>query len=166
MRRCCRRDRKVALVLPYLEKAGLVASPARRGCPQARLPPIVEAAGDRIKVAGDILDYADFFTPDDQLPYDEKAFDKRIRKPPEAAELLRKFRARAGRGRAVRRRRRWKELLHDFVEREAIKIGQIIHALRVAVTGKAVGFGMFETLAILGKDIAPAAGSTGPSREV
>ena len=35
---------------------------------------------------------------------------------------------------------------------EEIKIGQIIHALRVAVTGKGVGFGMFETLEVLGKD--------------
>ena len=34
----------------------------------------------------------------------------------------------------------------------ASQIGQIIHALRVAVTGKAVGFGMFETLAILGRE--------------
>ena len=28
----------------------------------------------------------------------------------------------------------------------------MIHALRVAVTGKAVGFGMFEILEILGRD--------------
>ena len=34
---------------------------------------------------------------------------------------------------------------------EGIKIGDIIHALRVAVTGKAVGFGVFDSLAILGK---------------
>ncbi|MEC7110239.1 MAG: hypothetical protein VXX11_09510, partial [Planctomycetota bacterium] len=41
--------------------------------------------------------------------------------------------------------------LKSFVESQEIKIGQIIHALRVAVTGKAVGFGMFETLEILGR---------------
>ena len=29
--------------------------------------------------------------------------------------------------------------------------GQIIHALRLAVTGKAAGFGLFESLEILGK---------------
>ena len=39
-----------------------------------------------------------------------------------------------------------------FVEKRAIKIGQIIHAVRVAVTGSAVGFGLFETLAVLGRD--------------
>ena len=42
--------------------------------------------------------------------------------------------------------------LKEWVEAEQIKIGQVIHALRVAVTGKAAGFGMFETLAILGKE--------------
>jgi glutamyl-tRNA synthetase len=42
--------------------------------------------------------------------------------------------------------------LHEFVEAEGIRIGQIIHAVRVAVTGKAVGFGLFEGLAILGPD--------------
>ena len=43
------------------------------------------------------------------------------------------------------------ELMHKFVESEQIKIGQIIHAVRVAVTGKMIGFGLFETLTILGR---------------
>jgi glutamyl-tRNA synthetase len=42
--------------------------------------------------------------------------------------------------------------LQAFVAGEGVQVGQLIHALRVAVTGKAVGFGMFETLAILGRD--------------
>ena len=33
-----------------------------------------------------------------------------------------------------------------------IKIDQIIHAVRVAVTGKSVGLGLFDTLAILGRE--------------
>ena len=44
------------------------------------------------------------------------------------------------------------QALHAFVEAEGIKIGQIIHAVRVAVTGKAVGFGLFGGLAILGRE--------------
>ena len=43
-------------------------------------------------------------------------------------------------------------VMQDFVQSEGINIGQIIHALRVAVTGKAIGFGLFESLAILGKE--------------
>ena len=42
--------------------------------------------------------------------------------------------------------------LQEFAQSEGVQIGQIIHALRVAVTGKAVGFGVFESLAILGKE--------------
>ena len=42
--------------------------------------------------------------------------------------------------------------MHAFVETEGVPIAQIIHAVRVAVTGKAVGFGLFEGLAILGRD--------------
>ncbi len=145
-------DRKVDLVTPYLEKAALVASPAPDDVRQ-RVAAILRAAGDRIKVAGDILDYADFFTADAHLAYEEKDFEKRIRKPTEAVELLKKFRSELA---AVEPfdAAALEKLLHGFVEREGIKPGQIIHALRVAVTGKAVGFGLFETLAILGRESA------------
>jgi glutamyl-tRNA synthetase len=138
-------ERKAALALPYLQKAGLADATAL-----PTVGAIVKAAGDRLKVAGDILDYADFFTPDEQLPYDEAAFDKRLRKPPEAAPLLRKFRDRLAVIEPFDHAALEAEM-QQFVESEKIKIAQIIHALRVAVTGKAIGFGMFETLAILGK---------------
>src|SRR5262249_50757149 len=111
----------------------------------------VQAAGDRIKVAGDILDYQDFFVLDDRLPYDETALDKRLRKPAEAAVLLRKFRASLVSTSSFDAAALDK-LMQDFVQAEGINIGQIIHALRVAITGKSVGFGVFETLAILGRE--------------
>ena len=43
-------------------------------------------------------------------------------------------------------------MLKAFIEERGVKIGQLIHALRVAVTGKAVGFGMFETLTLIGRE--------------
>jgi len=141
---------KVSMVVPYLHRAGLVPEPTPPGAIQ-KVTEIVKAAADRIKTAGDILDYADFFVPDDELPYDEKAFEKRIRKPPEAVPLLQKIRqqlATAARFDAGA----LEKLVNDSVEAEGMPIGQIIHALRVAVTGKAIGFGLFETLAILGKE--------------
>jgi glutamyl-tRNA synthetase len=143
-------DEKVERTLPYLQRAGLV-SPADAAESRPHVREIVQAAGDRIKVAGDILDYRDFFTADDALAYDDKAFDKRLRKPEEAAGLLRRLRDSLA-GSDPFDAAALEGLVQAFVEAEGIKIGQVIHALRVAVTGKAVGFGMFETLAILGRD--------------
>ena len=142
--------KKVAMVLPYLQQAGLVDDPPPCDTgPKVRT--ILEAAGDRLKTAGDILDYDYFFLPDEAIKYDDKAFAKRIRKPAEAGGLLEKFKnelASADHFDAAT----LETALKQFVEREDIKIGQIIHALRVALTGKAVGFGVFETLAVLGRE--------------
>jgi glutamyl-tRNA synthetase len=140
---------KVAKVLPYLQRAGLVTAPPPCSISD-KLTAIVSAAGDRIKVSGDILDYRTFFTPDDQVTYDESAFDKRIRKPPEAAALLAKFKQRLASVEPFDAPT-IETALHDFVAAEGVQISQLIHPLRVAVTGQAVGFGLFETLAILGR---------------
>jgi glutamyl-tRNA synthetase len=141
---------KAETCLPYLEKANLVASPPSTEA-REKVAQIVEAAGDRIKTAGDILQSADFFLPDDQLPYEEKDFDKRLRKPPEARGLLAKFRTVLAAATPFDHAH-LQQVMDDFVQAEGITTGQIIHAVRVAVTGKAIGFGLFETLAILGKD--------------
>lgn len=141
---------KVALVLPYLQKAGLVSSPPP--CDTGpKLTQILTAAGDRIKVAGDILEFNDFYLPDDKLVYDEKAFEKRLAKSPEAVQFLAAFAERLG---AIEpfEPAVIEESLKALLEERGMKIGDVIHALRVAVTGKAVGFGMFETMAILGRE--------------
>jgi glutamyl-tRNA synthetase len=143
-------DKKAELALPYLQTAGLVL-PAPTAEQQQRLRHILEAAGDRIKITGDILDYAGFFVRDDRLPYDEQSFEKRLRKAPEAVRLLTKFKnglAEVAPFTAPALEKR----LQEFVQSEGIQNSQIIHALRVAVTGKAIGFGLFESLAILGKE--------------
>ena len=105
----------------------------------------------RIKVAGDILDYRTFFVPDDQINYDEAAFDKRIRSQPDAAPLLAKFKDRLSTLEPFDAAT-IEKTLHDFVAAEGFEISQLIHPLRVAVTGQSIGFGLFETLAILGRE--------------
>ncbi len=143
-------EQKTEMMLPFLQQAGHVADDPS---PEIglRLTDIIKAAGDRLSVAGDILQYDDFFIADDALVYDEKRFEKRLRKPPEAKELLAKFRERLGSVDPFDRSS-LEIALKAFVEGEEIQIGQIIHALRIAVTGKAVGFGMFDILAILGRE--------------
>jgi glutamyl-tRNA synthetase len=145
---------KVTLVLPFLQRAGYI--PLKTPCEVGpKLTRIVEAAGDRIKVAGDILNYADFFTADDQLVYDEAAFDKRVRVAG-AKDLLAKYAA----GLATHQASpiepfdaaSLEAYTKRFVETEHIQLNDIIHVLRVAVTGKGVGLGLFDTLAIVGRE--------------
>ncbi len=139
-------DAKRELVLPFLRAAGLAGAQA-----PAELGPILEAAGDRIKVAGDILEFDDFFVADAELAYDPAAFDKRLVEPAEAAGLLADFRDRLA-GAEPFEAAALEALMRGFVAEQDIKLGQIIHAVRVATTGKGVGFGMFETLEILGRE--------------
>ena len=111
---------------------------------------ILTAADDRIKVAGDILEFSEFFVADNDLEFTEKAFQKRIRKP-NATPLLIAFRAELA---AIDTfdAPSTEAALRTFIEAQSIKMGDIIHALRVAVTGKPVGLGMFDTLDILGRE--------------
>ncbi|HEX4143328.1 MAG TPA: glutamate--tRNA ligase [Pirellulales bacterium] len=140
-------DEKVDRMLPYLQRVGLIADPAPSDDRQ-KLTAIVAAAGDRLKVFGDVLAYADFFFRDEVI-FDAKAFDKQLRSA-RAVELLTKFRdalaalddfSVAG----------LEQALGKFVAEQAIKTGDIIHAVRVAVTGKSVGPGLYDCLAILGR---------------
>ena len=93
-------EKKVEMVVPYLQRAGLwCRRPAcreqRRQTPHARerakIEHVVARAGDRIKTAGEILDYNYFFVADDELAYDEKAVAKVLQKPG-AVELLSAYR--------------------------------------------------------------------------
>jgi glutamyl-tRNA synthetase len=142
--------KKVAMCLPFLQKANYVATPPPCDISDY-VQSIVIAAGDRIQIAGDILDFDDFFVDDQKLIFDEKAFGKRILKPEDAVELLRGLREKLS-GIEQFDIKTTEVVVKSFVEERGIKIGQIINALRVAVTGKGVGFGTFDTLAILGRD--------------
>jgi glutamyl-tRNA synthetase len=115
------------------------------------LKEVIRHAGDRIKVAGDILDFVDFFLPDDEFSHDESALAKRITDPPEAIPLLRAFRDDLAKQEDFSHAA-LEQLMQNFLEAKQIKMNQIIHALRVAVTGKSIGLGLFETLEILGKE--------------
>lgn len=141
--------KKVAMCLPYLQRAALVSNPPPCSTSDT-LTAVLTAAGDRIKIAGDILEFDDFFTDDENLVLDAAVREKRLTKDPRAVELLTGFRTILADmdsfdAAAI-------ELaLKAYLEIQQAKIGQIIHALRVSVTGKAVGFGIFETLTILGR---------------
>jgi glutamyl-tRNA synthetase len=137
-------EQKIDGCLPFLERAGWPVSS------REFLGELLTAIGDRLKVFSDILDHREFFIADDELVYDERAVQKRLRDAPEAPGLLRSLQS------ALATIEPFdaptlEKLVHDFAERQGVKIGQIIHPLRLAVTGKSVGIGLFETLALLGR---------------
>jgi glutamyl-tRNA synthetase len=139
---------KLALMLPFLVKAGLVGDPpAAEGVETVRR--VIEASGDRLKVAGDILAYADFFLVEEP-PLDEAAVKQRLAKPG-VKDLLAAF------GTAIETVEPFEPAgleaaLKEVVERAGVKVGDLVHAVRVAVTGKTVGPGLYDCLAILGRD--------------
>jgi glutamyl-tRNA synthetase len=140
---------RVAKCVPFLQRAGLVGDPPL--CETAPyLSQILAAAGDRVKMAGDVLDYAAFYVGDDALVVDEAAMTKAF-KNPATAEYLRAYGATLG---AVDpfEPGPLEEHLKAFVAERQIKIGEIVGAVRVALTGSSVGFGLYDALAILGRE--------------
>lgn len=142
-------EEKTALVIPFLEASDLAIDP--KDLDAARVLEIVRCAEDRLKIAGDILNFDDFFVADEALEYDDKAFQKRLVKPDNAGHLLSEF-IKVLHGFDKGDADSYEHLVKSFVEQMEIGIGDIIHALRVSLTGKAAGFGMFDTMAILGRD--------------
>ena len=143
-------DEKIDGCLPYLIKAKLIPEEVS-GDVRLMIGQVISAVADRLRIFSDILDYKEFFVADEELQFDEKPFQQRLRDAPDAVSLLE----------SIREQLKTIEpfdsptldkLVHDFVESRGIKIGQIIHALRVAITGKSIGVGLFDALAILGRD--------------
>jgi glutamyl-tRNA synthetase len=108
---------------------------------------VVEACGDRIKLASDILLYGAYFFRDPQ--YDPQAVEKRLKKPEvpkimdEAQRILRDQEPFDAKTLETR--------MHQYCQENNLKPGDLNHILRVATTGVAIGPGVFECLAILGK---------------
>ncbi len=142
-------ESKVPAALEYLQAAKLVAKPAPAGI-GAYVGRVIAAAGDRIKTTGDILMFSEFFVADDALPCDGPDFDKQL-KAPGAAAALQDFAARLEAVGTFEPAALENEL-KAFVAERGLKVGQLIHPLRLAVTGRTVGLGLYDALAILGRE--------------
>lgn len=143
-------NEKALNCIPYLATAGYVHA-GEKEFAHDYIEKVVAAVGDRLVVWSDILRFDEFFVTDDQLKYEEKAFQKRVVKPEDACPLLAEL-AEELTGANCQTAEEFDQFVHQFVEKKEIGIGQIIHALRVAVTGKAAGVGMFDAMALLGTE--------------
>lgn len=141
-------DRVVDLVIGCLQREGLLdgqVSPERR----AYVAQVVAILGERLRLPRDILTYGDFFFRDDVV-YDPQAVQKHL-KGAEMADLLRYLQ------RALAAAKKFdREAIEAAVRGAAAERGVeskvVIHPLRVALTGKTVGPGLFELIEVLGKE--------------
>jgi len=140
-------EEKVEGCLPYLIQAGLIADPPSEET-RTRVRQIVEALGDRLKIFSDILD-ADYFFTDD-IRYDEKAFQKRVRKEGVPA-LLAEFRERIASIEPFTVEALEAELT-SFAAEKQVSTGDLIHALRLSTTGSPVGPGVYDCVVLLGRE--------------
>ena len=136
-------DEKVRRVRPFVERAGLVAD-------DDKLRRIVEALGDRIKVFGDILIQGAYFFGDDVPAWDDKAFAKRVMAPG-AVDKLAAYKEWLGARDAFDAASLERDTQAWLGER-GWALGDIVHAVRVAVTGVGGGPGLFDCLALIGRD--------------
>jgi len=140
-------EEKTSRVIPYLQMSGLLAeAPTRRD--KEQVEGVVLAAGDRIKVAGDVLLFPEFFVSE---PYYDPGIKETLLRPG-TVELLKKWRdviptITPFDVATVEQR------LREFAASEGIKISDIIHPLRVVLTGKTIGLGVYDTVVLLGSEI-------------
>lgn len=141
---------RITRATPFAQAVGWVdGEPDQGGSGKERLATVVEMAGDRMKIAGDILEFAYCFV--DDFEYDEKAKAKQIDKPEKAKERLAGLRT-AFIETGFQTAEEAEAIVKAYCEAEGIKLKDVIHALRVATTGRPGGFGMFDTLAVVGQE--------------
>ncbi|MFN9417687.1 MAG: glutamate--tRNA ligase, partial [Pirellula sp.] len=142
--------KKVAMVLPYLQKAGWVATPAP--CDSADwLTKIVTAAGDRIKVAGDVLQFDELFTADDSFAIDNDGFEKKLKSDAAVCQAVRLFCDVIEQAPSTLQPD-FEPVLKAFVDAQGIKLGNFMAGLRIALTGKISGLTIFDYLTLFGKE--------------
>ena len=140
---------KAAAVLPYLRAEGLVPDPISPDF-ERRLAWVIEALGDRLKVYSDILNLGRYFFTD-AMSYDPAAVKKRLRKDG-IPEVL------TGMDQVLATLEPYtvetlETATHGFAEANNLSMGIVVNAVRVATTGQGVGPGLYDCLAILGRDL-------------
>jgi glutamyl-tRNA synthetase len=142
-------ETKVEGSLPFLKSEGLIAEPLSES-DKARIAAVITALGDRLKVFSDVIKLGRFFFTY-SLVFDPDAVKKRLRKegvPTMLAELAVEL------GKVEPYDLPTLEAaIHAYAERSGRKMGDVVNPLRVAVTGQGVGPGLYDCLAILGRDV-------------
>lgn len=137
-------------VLPFLQEKGLVEpNPSEEKL--AYIASVMALEQERMKTLADAPAIADFFLlADDEYEFDPKAVAKLFGSPG-ACDRLRAVREGYA-GLEVLDAASAESVVRDAITRLDVKGGEVIHPVRLAVTGRTTGPGLFETIAVLGKE--------------
>ena len=141
-------EQKAVLTTPFLEKAKLVASPPTpEQC--KKIDKVIDAAGDRIKMSGDILEFYSLVR--EKPPIDPNALKKALKEPAETIKFLTSYQGHVSDIKPFNATTCESDL-SEFAASSGVTPKEIIYPLRVALTGSSTGFGLYETLDILGPE--------------
>ncbi|MEK7383069.1 MAG: glutamate--tRNA ligase [Elusimicrobiota bacterium] len=135
-------DQLITLAMPFLEKAGLV------GLPGPDFKKTVALEQEKFKLLSEIPTLIEFFYK--PVQFTQKAMDKVLKAPGvkqvllDLADLLKDLAPFEDKALEAR--------IRGFCEEKALKVGQVFHPLRAAVTGRTEGPTLFLLLEIMGKD--------------
>ena len=136
------------LVIPYLKKKGWVKDGLSTD-EYNKVLQIVKLEKDRLRVLSDITKLANFFFEKD-FPYDEKAVEKRLKKD-YVPFLLKRIKEEVEEKKSLEEKD-LEETLRRLSEELGLSTSKVFHPLRVALTGKMEGPGLFELACALGKE--------------
>jgi glutamyl-tRNA synthetase len=134
--------------LPFLQEAGLVSAEPDAG-ELAYASHVLKLEQERLKTLAEAPEVTDFFFRD-EVQYQEPGVNKWLRKP-EAARTLDLLLLRLE-GLAAWDVSEIETAVRSVIDELGVKSGEVIHPTRVAVTGRTVGPGLFETLHALGRE--------------
>ena len=134
--------------LPFLEAAGLLQTPLSES-EQHRVQELVQCSRERVKTLAEFATALEYFFCDVES-YDEKGAKKHFTKPGVAA-LLRTV------AEDLRKLEDYdlenvERVCRELIAREEISAGRLIHPVRLALTGRTAGPGLFHVIWLLGKD--------------
>ena len=113
-----------------------------------KMAEIIRLEQERIKTFSDIFEEANFFV-DNNFDYDSVAVDKRLKKD-YVPLLLKEIRKRIEQL-SLFSEETLEEMARNLSEDLSLTTGQVFHPLRVSLTGKMKGPGLFELAVVLGK---------------
>ena len=135
-------------ILPYWQQAGFLPQDVNSELKDYGLR-ILKELQPRLKLLADAVDLARYFFTDD-YEYNQEVVEKILTKP-QTKEIL-KYISEAVANASVLDEENLKPLFKQGLEQFGVKMGDLIQPLRVALTGPNVSPGIYDVLALLGRE--------------